>query len=544
MIAPLSRRKFLELSVAAAAGASATTIGLSRAATVQPSNAPPEDVSIGELQAAMERGELTSLALTRTYLERIERLDWDGPRLNSVIEVDPDVEAKARELDAERAAGRIRGPLHGIPIVLKDCIATADRMQTTAGSLALVGSKVAGDAGVVTRLRESGALLLGKANMSEWSAFRGWPLHGGWSGRAGIGRNPYALAFSTGDSSSGSAAVASANLAAGAVGMETYGSIVMPSSLCGVVGLKPTYGLVSRSRTIGISFSRDVVGPIGRTVEDVATMLGAMAGEDPLDPITRTARDRAHADYRRFLSSDGLRGVRIGVWRPKHLWKHKDVARAIEGVLPALRDLGATLVDPVELPDWMEATGEHVGVMFTEFRHEIDRYLAGLRSSPVRTLAEVVAFNEAHAEAELRWHSQNTLESALEQPPLSDPSYGRSLRRSRRLGRHAIDNTMRQHRLDAIVAPTFVRPWLIDLLGGDDPENGNGAAGPSNAAGYPHLTVPAGFVGELPVGLSFMASAWEEPKLLRLGHAFERAVSARRPPRFLRGWGVEEFVSR
>ena len=459
MTARLSRRSFLGYSAVAGALASAGTLGAARTASRASSPAADttasfrwEEASIAELQEAMDTGELTALSLTRAYLDRIRTLDWAGPTVNSVIELNPDAEAIAAGLDAERSQGQVRGPLHGIPILLKDCIATADRMETTAGSLALLGSTVPRDAGVAASLRAAGAVLLGKANMSEWNAFRGWPLHGGWSARAGIGVNPYALAFSTGDSSSGSAAAVSANFAAASVGLETYGSIVMPSSLCGVVGLKPTSGLVSRSGTIGISFSRDVIGPIGRTVADVATVLGGMVGVDPLDPLTSASEDHGHADYRPFLDRDGLRGARIGVWRPKHLWKHEDVAEVIEGVLPVFRDLGATLVDPVDLPHWIVATGEHVGVMFCEFRHGIDRYLAELMDSPVRSLAEVVAFNRDHRDEELRWHSQNTLRSALKQPPLSDPGYARSLRRSRDIARTAFRETMRAHRLDAIVS--------------------------------------------------------------------------------------------
>ena len=417
--------------------------------------------------------------------------------------------------------------------MLKDCVATADRMETTAGSLALVGAKVARDAGVAERLRAAGAVLLAKANMSEWNAFRGWPLLGGWSARAGLGRNPYDLTRSTGDSSSGSAAAVAASFAAGAVGLETYGSIVMPSALCGVVGLKPTHGLVSRSGTIGIAHSRDVLGPIARTVADAAALLSGMAGPDPLDPYTEAGEPHVRNDYRRFLDPGGLHGARIGVWRRRDLWKHDEVARVAEEGLDAMRDAGATLVDPIKLPGWLEATGEHVGVMFTEFRHDIDGYLAGLAEAPVRSLADVIAFNEAHRAEELRWHNQALLEGALDAPPLSDPGYQRSLRRSRRLGRQAIDGPLREQRLDAIVAPTFLRAWVVDLRGNDDPENGNGAAGPSNAAGYPHLTVPTGFAQGLPIGMSFMASAWQEPQLLRLGSAFEHATRARRAPGFV-----------
>jgi amidase len=503
------------------------------------------EATIADMQAAMRAGETTALDLVRDHVARIEALDWAGPALNSVIEVNPDAEAIAASLDAERARGHVRGPLHGIPILLKDVIATADRMQTTAGSLALVGATPPRDAHVAARLREAGAVLLGKNNLSEWNAFRGWPLHGGWSGRAGIGLNPYWLNTSTGDSSSGSAAAVSSSFAAGAVGLETYGSIVMPSALCGVVGLKPTLGAIGRSGTIGISFTRDAVGPIARTVADVAALFDALAGRDPGDPATDAAEGHLTASLGGLGDPDALRGARIGVWRRGDLWKRDPDANAvIEALFPVLRELGAEVIDPVSIPDWLEATGEHVGVMFPEFRFRIDRYLAWLTDSPVRSLADVVAFNEAHRDEELRIHSQSTLEGALHDKPLDHPAYRRALRSSAKLGRDGIDGALRRDRLDAILAPTFRRAWQIDLANGDDPMNGNGAAGPSNAAGYPHVTLPAGSVDGLPVGVSLLASAWEEPKLLRFAHALEQAIQAREAPRFREGFNVREFVPR
>lgn len=535
----IDRRTFLKYSAAVGASASAATmLGVTsiEAASRTHVRAAANDfrwteATIAQMQSAMSSGEATALSITRDHLARIEAMDWAGPRVNSIIEVNPDAETIAAALDRERADGHVRGPLHGIPVVLKDAVATADRMETTAGSFALVGSVVPRDAGVVTRLRGAGAILLGKANMSEWNAFRGWPTRGGWSARAGVGRNPYALSFSTGDSSSGSAAAVAASFAAGAVGLETYGSIVMPSSLCGVVGLKPTSGLVSRSGTIPISFTRDVIGPIARTVTDLAMLLSGMVGVDPLDPLTTAADGRTPPDYVRYLDRDGLRGARLGVWRRQYLWKDDQVAKRAERALDVLRDQGATLVDPVELPNWKDATGHHIGVMFTEFPHGIKRYLSGLSNTQIRTLADIVAFNEENAETELQWHPQNIMEYD-EIMPLSDPAYLKDLRLSRQLGQGDFDDVMRRYRLDAIVAPTFVRAWPINLIDGDS-DPGLGVAGPSNAAGYPNLTVPAGYVDELPIGISFLGRAWQEPTLLRLGYAFEQALPIRHAPKFL-----------
>lgn len=549
----IPRRRFLQYSAAAGVAASTST-SLGACTTGGPAASAAgagvqfrwTEATITELQAAMASGETTALQLTRDYISRIEAMDWSGPQLNSMIEVNPDAEAIARDLDRERRDGHARGPLHGIPIVLKDCIATDDEMQTTAGSLALVGSTVPRDAGVVSKLRTAGAIMLGKANMSEWNAFRGWPNRGGWSARAGMGLNPYALPYSTGDSSSGSAAAVAANFAAGAVGLETYGSIVMPASLCSLVGLRPTIGLISRSGTIPISMSRDTTGPMARTVADLATMLTVMSGVDPLDPVTRRSAGRVPSDYRAFLDADGLRGARIGVWRSKHVWKDGRVTGVVEPLIKVLEDLGAEVFDPVHMPERNEAIGWHTSVMFNEFRPSVDAYLQGLSDTTIGSLADVVAFNEEHADQELHWHDQGLLEGSLDTPPLTDPSsdWAKSKRLSARLGRAAFASAMGEHRLDAVFCPTFVTPWAIDLLNGDDPRRGNGAAGPSNAAGYPHITVPAGYAGELPVGVSFMARAWEEPKLIKYAYAFERAVQARHAPKFLEGYGVRDFVPR
>ncbi len=544
MSTEVDRRRFLQYSAAAGAGVAATALFGSvapaagaappKAAVTSADDSPWTEATIAEMQTAMALGDATAVSITRDHIARIERMDWAGPRVNSIIEVNPDAEAIARELDRERAEGRVRGPLHGIPIVLKDVIATDDGMETTAGSLALVGSKVPRDAGIVTRLREAGAIVLGKANLSEWNAFRGFPNCAGWSGRVGVGRNPYDLNFNTGDSSSGSAAAVAASFAAGSVGLETYGSIIMPSSLCGVVGLKPTSGLIGRSGTIPVSFTRDVLGPMARSVTDLATLLGGMAGPDPLDQVTASATGHIPPDYTAFLDPNGLRGARIGVWRREDLWSKggQTAGDVIESVLPVFRELGAELIDPVDLPNWLRATGHHVSVLFAEFESGIDRYLSQLGNTEVRTLADVVAFNKEHHRDELRWHNQALLSGCVGSEPLPNPDYRRSLRRSKTIAQKDFHDVMRRHRLDAIVAPTFVRAWPINLRDGDI-YAGNGVAGPSNAAGYPNLTVPAGFADGLPIGISFLGRAWHEPRLLRYGYAFEQAVQARRAPTYV-----------
>lgn len=543
----IDRRSFLKLS--AIAGVAATSAGALQGASAGDRGRVPgasfrwNEATMADLRAAMESGETTALGLTRDYIGRIEAMDWSGPKVNSIIELNPDAEAIAASLDRERADGHVRGPLHGIPILFKDNFATADRMETTAGSLALLGSKVPRDAGAVKSLREAGAIIFGKANMSEWNSFRGWPNRGGWSARAGSGVNPYALGYTTGISSSGSAAAVAASFAAGSIGMETYGSIVMPSSLCGVVGLKPTLGLTSRSGMIGIAHSRDVSGPIGRTVADVATLLGGLVGVDPLDPFTAKSARHLHRDYRKFLDPDGLRGARIGIWRGFKNFDHGEEAnRVVERHVRRLADMGATVIDPADIPHPADAIGHHIGVMLTEFKHDLKAYLSQLTNTDIRTLSDVIAFNERHAGEELRWHDQGLLEWGNEALPLSDPVYRKDLRLSRKLAREGFAAVMDRHHLDALFTATFIPAWANDLLNGDPPDQG--ASGPSNAAGYPHITVPAGYVGELPIGVSFLARAWEEPKLLRYAYAFEQAVQARHAPKFLKDYGLRDFVSR
>jgi amidase len=514
-------------------GGGVAGLGLVRDAPAALPHAELEEASIAELQARLASGALSSRALTEAYLARIEALDRGGPRLRSVIELNPDAVAIAAERDEERKAKGARGPLHGIPILLKDNIDTADRTTTTAGSLALEGSIPARDAFVAGRLREAGAVLLGKANLSEWANIRSNRSSSGWSARGGQCRNPYALDRNPCGSSSGSGAAAAASLCAAAVGTETDGSVVCPSSACGLVGIKPTLGLLSRSGVVPIAHSQDTPGPMTRTVRDAAVLLGAMAGEDPRDPVTAAARGRAVADYTRFLDPEGFKGARLGVCR-KMFGFHPGVDRLMEDALLEMKRLGATLVDPADVPHLREYDESELSVLLYELKADLAAYLESLGpGARVRTLEDVIRFNEAHREREMPYFGQELFLKAQEKGPLSDPAYREALEKNRRLaGPEGIDAIMDQHRLDAVVAPTGGPAWLTDLVNGDS-YVGGGASSPPAVAGYPHVTVPAGFVFGLPVGLSFIGRAWSEPALLRLAYAFEQATRHRRAPRYL-----------
>jgi amidase len=491
------------------------------------------EAGIAGLQAAMAAGRLSSEALVDRYLDRIERLDRRGPRLGAVIEVNPDARGIAAALDRERAARGARGPLHGIPVLLKDNLDTGDRMQTTAGSLALAGAPAARDATAVARLRGAGAVVLGKANLSEWANFRSTRSTSGWSGRGGQCRNPYVLDRNPCGSSSGSAAAVSANLCAAAIGTETDGSIVCPASASGVVGIKPTVGLVSRAGVVPISHSQDTVGPHGRTVADAAAVLGALAGHDPADPATAGTAGRPAADYTRFLASDGLRGARIGVARTTGFGGSGRADAIAEEAILAIREAGAVVVDPAPIATQAELGGAtELTVLLHEFKQGLDAYLATRGGVPVRTLADVIAFNQAHAGVELRWFGQDLLLQAQATTGLEDPAYREALALSRRLSRRqGIDAVMDELRLDALVAPTGSPAWPTDPLNGDHYTTTSSTA--AAQAGYPIVSVPAGFSLDLPVNVSFIGRAFSEPTLIRLAHAFEQCTRARRPPRFL-----------
>lgn len=492
-----------------------------------------EEATLAQLQQGLKSGEYTARSLVQAYLERIEALDHRGPSLHHMLDLNPDALDIATRLDEERKSGRIRGPLHGIPMLIKDNIDTADRMTTTAGSLALEGSIAPRDAFVAQRLREAGAILLGKTNLSEWANFRSTRSSSAWSGRGGLGRNPYALDRSTCGSSSGSGGAIAANYAAVAVGTETDGSITCPAAMCALVGIKPTLGLVSRSGIIPIAHSQDTAGPMTRTVADAAILLGVLAGADPRDPITAASREHGMAEYTRFLDPNGLRGARIGVPR-KGLFGYSEEADRITGeALEAMRGAGAVIVDPVEIPHLSDYGDSEFTVMLYEFKHDLNQYLQGLGpGAPIRSLKDAIVFNERHRDREMRYFGQEIFHMAEEKGPLTEKEYVQALEKNRRLaGPEGIDRVMKEHRLDALVAPTSSPAWTSDLINGD--HYLGSASSPAAVAGYPHITVPAGYSFGLPVGVSFFGRAWSEPTLIRLAYAFEQATGHRKPPRFL-----------
>ncbi len=491
-----------------------------------------DEVTIPELQAAMESGERTARSVTELYLARIEELDGRGPELRAVIETNPQALDIAERLDEERRVDGPRGPLHGIPVALKDNIDTHDRMTTTAGSLALEGSIPPRDSFVAQRLREAGAVILAKLNMSEWAYFRGERATSGWSARGGQCRNPYALDRNPCGSSSGSGVAAAANLAALTIGTETGGSIMCPSSSNGIVGIKPTVGLWSRSGIIPISHSQDTAGPMCRTVRDAALLLGPLTGVDPRDPATTASNSRASADYSSFLDPGGLEGARIGVARSFPGFSPEVLALFDEAV-DAMRAGGAAVVDPADLPNAAWNDELPLLVLEYEFKANMNAYLESLGSdAPVRSLAEIIDFNERNAELEMPHFGQERLIASHARGPLTDPQYLDAVRTIQRGNREdGIDALMDRHDLDAIVAPTRGLAWKTDHIVGDRLDGGS-SAGPAAIAGYPDITVPMGFVSGLPVGVSFFGRAWSEPTLLRIAYAYEQATDHRASPAF------------
>lgn len=492
-----------------------------------------EEVSIPELQRRMAEGRLTCRRLVEMYLARIEALDGQGPALRSVIETNPDALEIADALDRERAERGARGPLHGIPVLLKDNIDTADRMQTTAGSLALVGARHTQDAFVAQRLREAGAVLLGKANMSEWANFRSTHSSSGWSGRGGQARNPYALDRSPIGSSSGSAVAVAASLCAAALGTETDGSIISPASANGVVGIKPTVGLTSRVGVVPISHSQDTTGPFGRTVADAAALLTVIAGSDPRDTATSGA-DAHRADYTAALDKDALRGARIGVARASYFGYNPKSDALAEAAIAVLRQQGAEIVDPADVPTakQMGESEAEMTVLLYEFKADLNAYLAALGpDAPIASLADLIAFDEAHRDKELPYFGHEILLMAEAKGPLTEEAYTTALAECRTMAREqGIDAVLREHRLDALVMPTTSPAWKIDLINGDF--SAGGSSQPAALAGYPAVSVPMGNAFGLPVGLTFMGTAFAEARLIALAYAFEQAVQGRSAPTY------------
>jgi amidase len=535
--ARLTRRKFLHRGALAgtlAVAAPALVRAASEAAPVAPAVKAfeLEEITIAELQTALQAGKWTARELVRKYLARIDEVDKHGPAVNSVIELNPDAEQIADALDRERKSGHVRGPLHGVPVLIKDNIDTHDRMKTTAGSLALMTAAPVRDSFVAERLRAAGAVILGKTNLSEWANFRSTHATSGWSGRGRQTHNPYVLDRNPCGSSSGSGAAAAANLCAVAIGTETDGSVVCPSSACSLVGLKPTLGLISRSGIIPIAHSQDTAGPMARTVADAAALLSALAGSDPRDPITLASRGKAQADYTQFLDPNGLRGARIGVAR-KHFGFSDAVDVLMNEAIAELKRQGAIIVDPADVATTGKFDDTELEVLLYEFKADLNKYLAGLGPhAPVRTLAELIDFNNQHRAEEMPYFGQELFIRAQAKGPLTSKEYLLALAKNQRLSRtEGIDATLAKFHVDALIAPTGGPTWPTDLLNGDHFTGGYSTA--SAVAGYPHITVPAGYVHGLPVGLSFFAGAWSEPKLLKYAYAFEQATHLRQAPKFL-----------
>lgn len=535
-ISKLSRRKFLEGGIAVGAA----SIALPALAHGSPSpfradEVPSfelDEITIAELQDGMKSGKFTAHTIAQKYLDRIAQIDKQGPAINSVIELNPDALAIADVMDAERRSKGPRGPMHGIPVLIKDNIGTADKMMTTAGSLALSGFRPTKDSGVARRLGEAGAVILGKTNLSEWANFRSSHSTSGWSGRGGLTHNPYALDRNACGSSSGSGAAASANLAAVTVGTETDGSIVCPSSANGVVGIKPTVGLVSRAGIIPISHSQDTAGPICRTVTDAAILLGALAGVDAEDEATKASRGKSHTDYTKFLDRGALRGARIGVVR-KLFGFLEALDPVTNAALEAMKSEGAILVDPAEIATLNKFGASENIVLQYEFKADLNKYLTEFSANgPVHSLQEIIEFNERNREKEMPYFGQDIMVKSQARGPLTDKAYLDALAKDRLLARkEGIDAVMDQHHLDALVAPTAAPSWVTDLIDGD--HDTGGSSSPAAVAGYPNINVPAGFIFGMPVGISFFGRAWSEPKLFAIAYAFEQATRHRQPPKFL-----------
>ena len=490
------------------------------------------EITIAELQDKMKSGALTSEEITQKYLARIEQTNKKGPELRAVIEVNPEALTIAKQLDAERKSGKIRGPLHGIPVLIKDNIDTGDKMQTTAGSLALVGSPAPNDAFIVRKLRDAGAVLLGKTNLSEWANFRSTKSSSGWSGRGGQVRNPFCTDRSPCGSSSGTGAAVSANLCVLGIGTETDGSIVCPSGINGVVGIKPTVGLWSRDGIIPISHSQDTAGPMARTVTDAAILLGLLAEIDPNDAETNLKKGEISKDYSQFLDTNGLKNARIGI-ASDFFGFNTEVEKLMKDAIGILKGKGAEVIENLKFEKRGEMGAAEWQVLISEFKVDLNSYLKTRTGLQVHSLADLIEYNKKNAGTELKWFGQEIFEETEKTTGLNDPVYLEALKKSKKLTREeGIDLLMAQHKLDALIAPTNGPAWTIDWVNGD--HFGGGSSEPAAISGYPSITVPAGFVHGLPIGISFFGRAWSEPTLIRLAYAYEQATKHRKAPGFLK----------
>src|SRR5882762_3470127 len=536
----MNRRTFVRSSVIGSAGLVTTSITTAAKETSFNSSAaispPPafelDELTIAELQSGMASGKYSAHTLAKKYLDRINDLDKHGPAINAVIELNPEALQIASDLDKERKAKGPRGPLHGIPVLIKDNIDTHDRMTTTAGSLALGGSIPLQDSFVAKQLREAGAVILGKTNLSEWANFRSSHSSSGWSGRGGQTRNPYALDRNPCGSSSGTGAAIAANLSAIGIGTETDGSVVCPSNANSLVGIKPTVGLISRAGIIPIAHSQDTAGPMCRTVTDVAILLGALTGIDARDDATKASASKSFADYTKFLDANSLKGARIGIHR-KGFGFNDAVDKLINNCIDIIRKRGAIIVDPADIPTAGKFDDSELEVLLYEFKADLNSYLASLGPvAPVKSLKEVIDFNEQYRDREMPYFGQDLFIRAQAKGPLTDKAYRDALAKNHRMSRkEGIDFVMDKNKLDALIAPTGGPGWTTDWINGDHFTGGYSTT--SAVAGYPHITVPAGYVFGLPVGISFFGRAWSEPTLIKFAYAFEQATKARRAPKFL-----------
>jgi len=497
-----------------------------------------KETSIIELQELMDKGQLTAKKLVENYLDRIEEIDVNGPVLNAVIELNPDAFLIAEELDNERKQKGRRSLLHGIPVMLKDNINTMDKMMTTAGSLALEGHIATEDAFIVKKLREAGAIILGKANLSEWANFRGEKSISGWSSRGGLTRNPYVIDRSPCGSSSGSAVAVAANLCSVAIGTETDGSVICPSQINGIVGIKPTIGLVSRSGIIPIAHSQDTAGPMGRTVTDAAILLGFMVGEDSEDAVTLGNQDKKYSDYTQYLDKEGLKGARIGVARNLFGF-NKRVDKLMENAIVKMKECGAIIIDPANIDHTDDYDEDEFEILLYEIKHDMNQYFAKYGANlKHKTLKDLIEYNKGHESDIMPYFGQERFEKAEEKGPLTDEKYIKALEKAKRLsGKEGIDATLEKHHLDAIIAPSGGPSWIIDLLHGD--HYSGGTSSPAAVSGYPNITVPLGYIFGLPVGISFVSTAYQEPTLLKIAYSFEQATKIRKPPQYMK---TVEFV--